>query len=87
MNLNDKLNAAMIRASLREFEVTITETLQKKVTVTARNQLDAERFVQNDWYDSVHILDSSHFTDVSFDVTLVNKEISLGNKGKEDAVL
>jgi len=87
MSLTDKLNAAKEKASLREFEVTITETLQKKVSVSAKNQLDAEQIIQDAWDDSEHILDASHFSGVKFDAALVNKELSRGSKGKGDALL
>jgi len=87
MNLIDKLNVAKEKASLHEFEVTITETLQKKVTVTAKTQLEAEQTVQDDWYDSEHILDASHFTCVNFDAALVINELSHGSKGKESTLL
>ena len=48
------------------FDVTITETLQKKVTVRAIDQPEAEQLVQCAWDNAEHILDSGHFTDVAF---------------------
>ena len=52
---------------LREFEVTITETLQKVVTVMASNQHEAEEIVQEEWSNQDHVLGSDNFFGVSFE--------------------
>ena len=51
---------------MREFEVTVTETLEKKVTVEALSQDEAEQAVRNMWNESDIILDAEDFIDVSF---------------------
>ena len=51
---------------LRAFKVTITETLEKIVTVKARNRHEAEQMVSEDWHKSDPILDSDNFTGVDF---------------------
>lgn len=75
-SFHEKLDAAKEKANLREFEVTITETLQKTIKVAAKDLNEAKQIVKDDWYDSEHILDSSHFTEVKFDAALVKREIS-----------
>jgi len=44
MSLQDKLGAAKEKAALREFEVRITETLQKTVVVEACDRQEAKRW-------------------------------------------
>jgi hypothetical protein len=51
---------------VREFEVTVTETLEKKVTVEALSQDEAEQAVRDMWNESDIILDAEDFIDVSF---------------------
>lgn len=48
-------------------EVTITETLKKKVEVEAETQEEAEQIVTDEWYKGDHILDADNFTEVVFD--------------------
>jgi len=79
MSLQDNLNTAKEKANLRDFEVTITETLQMKVVVSAKNREEAEEIVRDDWYDSEHILDSSHFTEVKFKAASVKLELAPQN--------
>jgi len=87
MSLKDKLEAAKEKAALREFEVTITETLEKVVTVMARNQCEAEEMVQDEWDSQVHILDAEHFTGVKFDAAPAKPELARGSKGKGENAL
>jgi hypothetical protein len=47
-------------------KVTITETLQREVTVKARNCEEAEGVVQDDWNNEVYVLDASDFVVVDF---------------------
>ena len=49
------------------YTVTITETLQQTVTVTANNQHEAEEIVQNEWNNQDHILDADNFVGVEFE--------------------
>ena len=60
---------------MKEFEVTITETLEKKVTVEALSRDDAEQAVRDMWNASDIILDADNFTGVSFE-TDDGKELS-----------
>jgi len=71
MSFDEKLNAAKDKAALREFEVTITETLEKVVTVTAANQCEAELLVNGQWDDSRYILTADDFTGVKFNAVPV----------------
>ena len=52
---------------MKKFEVTITETLKKKVEVEAETQEEAEQIVTDDWYKGEHILDADNFSGVVFD--------------------
>ncbi len=52
---------------MKKFEVTITETLKKKVKVEAETLEEAEQKVNDDWYRGEYILDSDNFTEVVFD--------------------
>lgn len=51
----------------KEFEVTIVETLRKKVTVEADSLEDAEQLVNDRWYAGDYILDADDFFDVKFE--------------------
>ena len=48
------------------FNVTITETLQKVVTVDANNHDEAEQMISDNWRAGDYILDSEHFMGVEF---------------------
>lgn len=52
---------------MKKFEVTITETLKKKVEVEAETQEEAEQIVTDEWYKGDHILDADNFTGVVFE--------------------
>lgn len=49
-----------------KYEVVITETLRRTVSVEADNQDAAEAIVQDKWNNSEYILDADDFSDVSF---------------------
>lgn len=51
---------------MKEFEVTITETLQKTVTVEAESREEAENQINKIWSDGEIILDADDFADVEF---------------------
>ena len=74
--LHEKLEAAKEKAALREFEVTITETLQKTVTVKANSREDAEQIVSDNWKKSEYILDADHFKGVEFEAAPIKNERS-----------
>ena len=86
MSLMEKLEAAREKAAQREFEVTITETLEMKVTVKAKDQLDAELIVNDAWDDGKYVLDAKNFTGVEFDAKVSGRELQRPNKGKEDEI-
>lgn len=47
---------------MKEFDITITETLEKVVTVKAESQEEAEDLVHDQWSQSIHVLDADNFT-------------------------
>lgn len=51
---------------MKEYEVTITETLQKTVSIEAESREEAERLIEDMWKNSEIILDSDDFYDVSY---------------------
>lgn len=52
---------------MKEFDVKITETLEKDVTVTANSREEAEDAVKKAYYNSEYVLDAENFTGVQFD--------------------
>jgi hypothetical protein len=58
---------------MKEFDVTITETLKLTVSVTASSKEEAEQMVNDQWRAGDHILDADNFIDVEFE----------SNEGKE----
>lgn len=50
----------------KEYIVTITEVLQRKVTVRAESKDDAEYIVEKQYYNQEHILKESDLTVQSF---------------------
>ena len=71
---------------MKEFDVTITETLEKKITVEALSKDEAEQAVRDMWNDADIILDADDFIDVSFN-TDDGKELSAVNDNKKLDVL
>ena len=51
---------------MKEFDVNITETLEKSVTVQADSRAEAEEKVKQAYYDSEVVLDADNFTGVQF---------------------
>ena len=51
---------------MKEYDVKITETLEKTVTVEATSREEAEDAVKAAYYNSEYILDSENFTGVEF---------------------
>lgn len=64
---------------MKEFEITITETLEKKVNVKAETQEEAESLVHNQWSQGVHVLDAENFTGETIKTTNI-REIDDINK-------
>ena len=53
---------------MKTYEVTITETLQKTVTVEDDSREETERQVEENWNNSKYILDADSFVGVDFAV-------------------
>lgn len=49
---------------MKMYDVEITETLQRTVSVEANSREEAERIVTEAWNDEVYVLDSTDFIDV-----------------------
>ncbi len=71
---------------MKEFDINITETLEKTVTVAAETREEAEEKVQQAYYNSEYILDSENFTGVNFAVG-EEREIPLEQKETMDVLL
>ena len=71
-----ELEANKHKLALKTFEVTITETLQKTITVEALDICDAEEQAEAEWNDELHVLDSSDFIGASFEAKEVSRERS-----------
>ena len=65
--------------TMKEFEVTITETLQKSVVVEADSKDDAIQMVEDMWKDADIILDSENFVGVEYEADN-GKEIEKTNE-------
>ena len=51
---------------MREYEVTITETLEMTVAVEAESREEAQQIASDNWKNGYYILDADHFKDVTF---------------------
>ena len=71
---------------MKEYDVKITETLEKTVTVQAENRDAAEEQVKTAYYNSEHILDAENFTGVAFG-TLAEREIQQEQAPMMDVLL
>jgi|AGTN01.2.fsa_nt_gi hypothetical protein len=58
---------------MKEYQVTITETLQMTVEVEAESSVQAEQIVHRKYHNSDYILDADHFKGVQFSVKPVQK--------------
>lgn len=71
---------------MKEYDIKITETLEKTVTVKALSKDQAQEQVQQAYYNSEHILDSENFTGVQFD-TLDEREVQQNLESKLNVLL
>ena len=71
---------------MKEYDIKITETLEKTVTVEAASCEEAEEQVRQAYYDSEYILDSENFTGVEFG-TEAEREIVQEQKNLMDVLL
>ena len=53
---------------MQEYEVKITEILEKVVCVNAENVIDAEEQVQDAWDNGDYVLDADNFVIATFEV-------------------
>lgn len=60
---------------MKEFDVTITETLRLTVSVEASSKEEAQQMVNDQWRAGDHVLDADNFVDVEFESN-DGKEIS-----------
>ena len=51
---------------MKEYDIKITETLERTVTVKAESVDDAKAQVEEEWGKSMHVLDSEDFAGVEF---------------------
>lgn len=52
---------------MKEYKVTITETLKKTVFVEAESQDEAEQIAADKWAEGEYILDADNFTEVDYE--------------------
>ena len=71
---------------MKEYDIKITETLEKTVTVEAASREEAEEQVRQAYYNSEYILDSENFTGVEFG-TEAEREIVQEQKHLMDVLL
>ena len=71
---------------MKEYDVKITETLEKTVTVQAESRGAAEGQVKDAYYNSEHILDAENFTGVQFG-TQAEREIQKEQTPMMDVLL
>lgn len=70
---------------MKEFDVMITETLERKITVEAASKEEAERIVTDAWNHEDYVLGAEDFTGVEFK-TVEERDISK-QKDKIDVLL
>ena len=71
---------------MKEYDIKITETLEKTVTVKAESMEAAQAKVEEEYYNSEHILDSENFTGVDFSAK-AEREIVQEQKEQLDVLL
>lgn len=77
---------------MKMYDVEITETLQRTVSVEANSREEAERIVTEAWNDEVYVLDSTDFIDVDFktvgewELSMQKTSVSAKLKDSQDAV-
>ena len=70
-----------MRCGMKEFEIEITETLQKTVKIRAESREEAEAIAQEKWNRCEIVLDSENFIEADFS-TISEKEIKPRRKGE-----
>ena len=64
---------------MKSFDIEITETLQRTVSVIADSREEAEQMVDDGWHNGDYVLDSEDFIDIDFK-TVGEKEMSKDKK-------
>ena len=59
---------------VRKYLVTITETLEMELELSAKNAAHAEEMARDGYRLGSYILDASHFTDVDFNTKPIQRE-------------
>ena len=59
---------------MKKYLVTITETLELELELSAENAAQAEEMARDGYRVGSYILDASHFTDVDFSTKPVKRE-------------
>ena len=62
---------------MRDFYVTITETLRMKLNVEAESMEEAIEKVKDGWKSGEYILDADHFEDVDFDAEDISPKVEM----------
>ena len=71
-------------AGLKEFEVEITETLRRTVTVEAADRDEAEQIVSDNWRNSEYVLDADNFIGVEFEASKGGRELARDENHREE---
>lgn len=71
---------------MKSFDIEITETLQRTVSVVADSREEAEQMVDDGWHNGDYVLDSEDFIDVDFK-TVGEGEKEMSKSKKELDVL
>ena len=71
---------------MKEYDIKITKPLEKTVTVKAESMEAAQAKVEEEYYNSEHILDSENFTGVDFSAE-AEREIVQEQKEQLDVLL
>ena len=62
---------------MRDYYVTITETLRMKVDIEAESMEEAIKKVRNKWRSGDYILDADHFEDVDFEAEDITPKVEM----------
>lgn len=77
-SLADKISSAEQKKEalneIKEFDVTIIETLKMTVTVEANSLEEAKQLVSDNWHNQDYILDADNFTGVEFEAKEVKEQ-------------
>ena len=72
---------------MKSFDIEITETLQRTVSVAAVSRVEAEQMVDDGWHNGDYVLDSEDFIDVDFKTVGEGEKEMSKSKKELDALL